>query len=101
MSMVFKTISFIRWIKLLLKNQESCKLNREQTTIYFKLKGGTIQGHLLSAYPFILVLEVAFIKIKKNPNIERLNIYNNHFYILHMLTILSFIYKTKNLQQKS
>ena len=33
----------------------------------------------LSVYLFILVLEIAFIKIKKNPNIKSLNVCNNDF----------------------
>ena len=49
---------FIRWIKLLLKNQELCIINRGQTTNYFKLQRGTRQGDPLSAYLFILVLEI-------------------------------------------
>ena len=51
---------FIRWIKLLLKTQESCIINRGQTTNYFKLKRAIRQGDPLSAYHFILVLEIAF-----------------------------------------
>ena len=70
---------FIRWIKLLLKNQESCIINGGQTTNYFKLESGTKQGDPLSAYLFILVLEIAFIKIKRNPNIKSLNFCNNDF----------------------
>ena len=32
---------FIKWIKTLLKNQESCVLNGGKSTLYFKLEGGT------------------------------------------------------------
>ena len=32
---------FIKWIKILLKNQESCILNGGKTTRYFKLERGT------------------------------------------------------------
>ena len=35
---------FIRWTKLLLKNQESCIISGGQTTNYFKLERGTRQG---------------------------------------------------------
>ena len=35
---------FIRWTKLLLKNQESCIINGGQITKYFKLERGTRQG---------------------------------------------------------
>ena len=62
----------IRWIKLL-KNPESCIINGEKTTNYFKLERGARQEDLLSAYLFILI----FIKIKWNPNIKSLNVCNN------------------------
>ena len=74
---------FIRWIKFLLKNQESCIINGGQTTNYFKLKRGTRQGDPLSAYIFILVLEIVFIKIKQNPNTKSLNVCNNDFLCIH------------------
>ena len=61
---------FMRWIKLLLKNQESRIINWERTTNYFKLERGTIQGGPLSAYLFILTLKIAFIKIKRKPNFK-------------------------------
>ena len=70
---------FISWIKLLLKNQESYLINGGQATNYFKLEIGARQRDPLSAYLFILVLEIAFIKIKRNPNIKSLNVCNNDF----------------------
>ena len=57
--------SFIRWIKLLLKNKESCAINGGQTTNYLKLERGIRQGDPSPAYLLILVLEIAFIKLKK------------------------------------
>ena len=92
---------FIRWIKLLLKNQESCIINGGQTTNYFKLKRGTRQGDPLSAYLFILDLKIAFIKIKQNPNIKSLNVCNNDFLYTAYADDTTFFYKMKNLQQKS
>ena len=64
---------------MLLKNHDLCIINGGQTTNYFKLERGTRQGDLLSANLFILVLEVAFIKTKMNPNIKSLNVCNNDF----------------------
>ena len=59
---VLKTFGFekylVRWIKIPLKNQESCIINRGIIMKYFKLERGTPQGDLISAYLFILVLEV-------------------------------------------
>ena len=57
---------FIKWIQILLKNQESCIINGGTTTKYFKLQKGTRQGDPISAYLFILVPEIAFIFIKEN-----------------------------------
>ena len=47
---------FIKWIKILLQNQESWIVNGGTTTNYFKLEKGTWQGEPISAYLFILVL---------------------------------------------
>ena len=49
---------FIKWIKILLQNQESCIVNEGTTTNYFKFGKGTRQGDPISAYLFILVLEI-------------------------------------------
>ena len=71
--------TFINWIKILLRNQESCIINGGTTTKYFKLQKGTRQGDPISAYLFILVLEIAFIFIKENKNIKGINIFDNIF----------------------
>ena len=52
--------NFIFWIKLLLKSQQSCVINEGITTPYFNLKKGAHQGDPVSAYLFILALEVIF-----------------------------------------
>ena len=49
---------FIEWIKVLLNNQESCVINGGKTSKYFKLERETRQGDPISAYLFIVVLEV-------------------------------------------
>ena len=70
---------FVRWVKILLKNQKSCIINGGNTTKYFKFKKGTRQGDPISAYLFILVLEILFLCIKENKNIKGLNIFNHVF----------------------
>ena len=51
---------FVRWVNILLKNQESCIINGSNTTKYFKIEEGTRQGDPISAYLFILILEIVF-----------------------------------------
>lgn len=55
---------FLKGISILLLNQEPCVINRGITTRHFRLKNGTSQRHLILAF-FILLLEIAFIFIKK------------------------------------
>ena len=52
--------NFIHWIKVLLNNQQSCVINGGFTTPYFNLEKGARQGDPISAYLFILALEVLF-----------------------------------------
>ena len=44
--------SFVSWVKVLLRNQESCVLNGGTTTKYFLLGKGSCQGAPISAYLF-------------------------------------------------
>ena len=56
-----------------MKNPESCIIiNGGKTTPYFKLETGTKQGDPISAYLFIIDLDVVFPLIKANPDIEGL-----------------------------
>ena len=70
---------FIEWIKVLLNNQESCVINGGKTSKYFKLKRGTRQGDPISAYLFIIVVQVVFRIIKETSNIEGFEIFQKKF----------------------
>ena len=65
---------FIDWIKVLNNGQESCILNGGESTGYFKLERGSRQGDPISAYLFIIIMEIFFTMIRSNPNIEGLKI---------------------------
>ena len=70
---------FTKWIKILLQNQESCIVNGGTTTNYFKFEKGTRQGDPISAYLFILVLEIVFLFTKGSKKINGLNIFDKTF----------------------
>ena len=67
------------WIKILLTNQQSRVINGGSTTSFFKLEKGAGQGDPISAYLFIIALEIIFAMIKSNPNIKDLNIFNHNY----------------------
>ena len=71
--------NFIHWIKVLLNNQQSCVINGGFTTPYFNLEKGARQGDPISAYLFILALEVLFELIKNNADIRGITIFNHVF----------------------
>ena len=50
--------SFINWTEAILNKSESCVINSGKTTQYFQLNRGTPQRDPISAYNFILVMEV-------------------------------------------
>ena len=86
----------MNWIKILLTNQESCILNGSTTTKYFKLQKGTRQGDPISAYLFILVLEIVFLMIKTNQNVQALNIFGHNFLYTAYADDTTFFIKNEN-----
>ena len=72
--------NFISWIEIILKHQKSCVINGGTITKYFKLNRGARQGDPISAYLFILALEILFFLIKENARIKWLNIFD-HCYL--------------------
>ena len=71
--------SFIKWVEAILNKSESCVINSGKTTQYFQLNRGARQGDPISAYLFILVMEVLFTLIKNNEKIQGLDILNYRF----------------------
>ena len=73
-------VNFILWVKILLNDQESCVINGGKTTKYFILSRGARQGDPISAFLFILALEVLFLLVKAKPGIAGLTIFD-HCYL--------------------
>ena len=71
---------FVSWIETLISKQESCAISGGNTTHYFHLERGARQGDLISAYIFILALEVLSFLVRNNKDIKGLNIFD-HLYI--------------------
>ena len=69
--------AFIKWVEMLLECQESCIINGGNTTKYFKLQKGARQGDPISAYLFILCLEMVFILIKANKIVKGIKIFEH------------------------
>ena len=86
---------FVKWIKVLLRNQESCIINGGTTTNYFKFEKGTRQGDPISAYLFILVLEIVFLFTKENKKINGHNIFDKTFLYTAYADDTTFFLKDK------
>ena len=71
--------NFIHWINVLLNKQQSCVINGGFTTRYFNLEKGARQGDPISAYLFILAVEVLFELIKNNDTTNTIKILGVHF----------------------
>ena len=71
--------NFVNWIETLISKQESCVINGGNTTQYFHLERGARQGDPISAYIFILALEVLSFLVRNNKDIKGLNTFDNLF----------------------
>ena len=70
------------------------------TTKYFKLDKGTCQGDLISAYLFILVLEIVFNLIKQNKYIHGLTFFDHTFLYKAYADDTTFFLKDKESVKK-
>ena len=61
--------NFTDWIKIFFKNQESCVIKRGSTTPYFNFEKDVRQHSSISAYSFIIALEIILAITKSNLNI--------------------------------
>ena len=88
--------TFIEWIKILLKNQESSVINGGKTSQYFTLERGTRQGDPISAYFFIIVLEVILLNIIQNSHIKDIKLFDKEFIYTAYADDTTFFLQNKN-----
>ncbi len=67
-------VKIIKYIKMMYNNIESTVINNSNTGGYFKLERGVRQGCPLSAYLFILAIEMLANKIRHEKNINGIKI---------------------------
>ena len=86
---------FLKWIQIIIKNQESCNVNGGITTKFFSLDTGVHQGKPVFAFLFIFAFEVLFVLVKSNNNIKGLEVYGHNFLYRAYADDSSFFFKNK------
>ena len=87
---------FFDWVLILFNSQESCVINGGHSTKYFPLERGARQGDSNSAYLFVLALEIFFILIKTNNDIQGIEIFNHEFLYTAYADDTTFLVKDLN-----
>ena len=91
---------FIDWVLILFNSQESCVKNGGHSKKYFLLERGARQGDPVSADLFVLALEIFFIIIKTNSDIQGIEIFNHEFLYTAYADYTNFFVKDLNLKLK-
>ena len=87
---------FLKWIQIIIKNQESGAVNGGIPTKFFSLDIGVHQGDPIFVFLFILASEVSFVLIKTSNKIKGLDIYGHNSLYTAYADDSSFIFKNKN-----
>ena len=64
------------WVKILLRDKESCVINGDTTTKYDSLGKSVRQGNPISSFLLILALEILFLLIKTKPEFKAMTIFD-------------------------
>ena len=91
---------FIDCVKNLLKDVESCVINGGHTTKYFSLQRRTGQRDPISAYLFILALDILLALIKSKRDVSGLNISDHKFLYTTYADDATFFVKDLNFAKR-
>ena len=80
-------------MEMLLKDEKLCLINGGITTQYFNSERGSPQGDPVTAYLFILVLEILFLFIKKQPEVKGIEIFEHCFLYIAYADDMTFFLK--------
>jgi exonuclease III len=90
---------FINWVKTIYNESEACVTNNGFSSPFFKLERGVRQGCPLSAYLFIMVVEILANKIRKSNNIKGIKIGTTEIKTVQMADdTTAFMEDTKSLE---
>jgi len=70
---------FIKWINAIHNNSSSCIINNGWTSELFNLERGARQGCPLSAYIFLICVEILGISVRQNRDIKGMKLYGEEF----------------------
>ena len=73
---------FTKWIKVIYTDITATVLNNGFSTEFFNIRRGIRQGCPVSAYLFILAVELLAIEIRSNDNIKGITIQNSEIKII-------------------
>ena len=76
--------NFIKWVKIIYNESEACVTNNGFSSPFFKLQRGVRQGCPLSAYLFIMVVELLAHKIRINKEIKGIKIGQTEIKLVQM-----------------
>jgi hypothetical protein len=76
--------NFTRWVKTIYKDPQACVTNNGFSAPFFTTERGVRQGCPLSAYLFIMVVELLAHKIRKNEAIKGIKIGNTEIKLVQM-----------------
>ena len=87
--------SFIKWIRLIYTDVTSCIINDGHTSGYFKIGRGVRQGDPLSAFLFIIALELLSHTLREDKKIEGVKIGNEEIKLVQFADDTSPILKDR------